>query len=247
MFDDDHTDHRQLDIGLIRDRRATLVTARDGGPIRTLINGSAVHPTGVYRSSKARRPQPWKSLGELARFQVCEVDPSVRSYLAQPHRIDFHLPGKVVPFFADLRIERVDGTVDIELSPPSKTVPKGEVIGWARAVYAALGWRFRQRTASERKASRLLEENCLRFEGDRFTVVPPEALLASRTLVRTTNGQVSYRDLADHLGTVLGNVPRGRAVVHAMIVQGHVEIDLNKPLRPGTPLRVRPRPDGRRQ
>ena len=237
----------RLDLGLAMNRRATLVTARDGGPIRTIVNGSAVHPTGFYRSCKARRMQPWKSLGELARFQVCEIDGTVRSYLAQPHRIDVHLPEGDVVFFADLRIDRTDGTVDIELSPPSKSVSKGEVVGWAREIYAALGWRFRQRSATERKSLEILEANALRIEGDRFAVVPPEAVLASRKLIQAAGGAVPYRGLTEHLGAVLGNEPRGRAVVHAMIVHGHLDFDLQRPLRPMTPLRLRPQTEGKRQ
>lgn len=240
MRNDPNLEYLRLDLGLALNRRATLVTAKDGGPIRTLINGSAKHPTGVYQSCKTRRSQPWKSLDELSRFQVCEVDVSVKAYLAQPHRIDFHLPEGNMSFFADLRIDRVDGTVEIELSMASRSVSKGSAVTWAGEVYAALGWGFRQRSTVERQTQALAVANALKIEGDRFAVVPPDAVLAARQAILSAGGLMTYRDLTEHLGQVLTNRPRGRAVVHAMIVHGQLCLDLDHPLRPITPLRLRP-------
>ncbi|MGI3904014.1 MAG: hypothetical protein ACRYGP_01285 [Janthinobacterium lividum] len=239
MNDDPNLVYRTLDTSTVLRHRATMVVTPQGGAIRTLIKGAARHPTGRYVSAKAGRAQPWKSLDELARIIVCEVDPSVRTYQVQPHRIDFHLPRRVVHFFADLRIDRWDGAVDIELSPAGKDVSKGEVIDWARVVYDALGWRLRLRTAEDRSRSSVIEANCKLIEGDRFAVVPPSALLLARRIVEGAGGQVPYGELIAAIGESVGGKPRGRAVVHAMIVHGQLDLDLATPIRPRTPVRLK--------
>lgn len=238
MTEDPNLAYRALDVSAVLRHRATLVTVRRGGPIRTLIRGAARHPTGRYASAKAGRGQPWKSLDEEARIVVCEVDPSVRTYQVQPHRIDFLLPRKVMHFFADLRIDRWDGTVDIELSPSGRDVSKGEVVDWAREVYDALGWRLRQRTAEDRRRSSVVEANSRLIDGDRFAVVPPGVLLAARRLIDAGGGQVPYGDLIAGIGASVGSKPRGRAVLHAMVVHGHLALDLATPIRPRTPVRL---------
>ena len=230
--------YRDLDLTDILRHRATLVTVRQGGAIRTLIKGAARHPTGRYVSVKAGRAQPWKSLDELARIIVCEVDPSVRTYQVQPHRIDFHLSRRIVHFFADLRVDRRDGGVDIELSPAGKDVSKGDVVEWARTVYDALGWNLRVRKAEDRSRSVVVEANCRLIEGDRFAVVPPSALSVARSMIEGSGGQLPYGELIERVGASMGVVPRGRAVVNAMIVRGLLELDLTKSLRPRTLVRL---------
>ena len=65
-------------------KRATIVGADRGGPIRTIINGAARRATGRYSSAKTGRAQPWESKIERSHFWRCEADPRSRHFSPSP-------------------------------------------------------------------------------------------------------------------------------------------------------------------
>jgi hypothetical protein len=88
---------------------AKIVTSKDGGPLRRIINGRSRRPTGTFTSIKAGgRAMPHESVdGELKAMWIAESATSVRRLLAQPHRLEISVSGRSQPLvsFPDLLLE----------------------------------------------------------------------------------------------------------------------------------------------
>ena len=96
---------------------AHIFVSLDGGPVRTIINGLHNKPTGrEYMIKSAFRAAPWESMrGERSFMRLCEVASPVRSYLAQPHRLEMQIIGDIDRwvYFPDARIEVDEGFADM--------------------------------------------------------------------------------------------------------------------------------------
>ena len=232
-----------IDVASIMDRRATLVTAVGGGPLRTIITGLARHPTGRYSSAKTLRAQPWKSQAERSRMMLCEADPDIASYLAQPHRLDFEVGGKIVRFFPDLRIDRRNGDVAIEKILSPSDVRRGRnfkpAIDWAVEIYRALGWTFSVRERSEIETGRAFR-NAAAIQTDRHCSITPSDGLRAYDEIACRGGTAPYGALVE----AIAPLPRGRAVLHALIVRGDLALDLDAILDADAPIWRQPRTGG---
>lgn len=87
---------------------ATIIRSEDGGPLRRIINGRAVKPTGVEPCIKAGyRGMPWESeKAELPALMLAEVGSPIIDLLAQPHRLEMSVVGQSRPmaYLADLQL-----------------------------------------------------------------------------------------------------------------------------------------------
>lgn len=91
---------------------ATLVTTRDGSPLRTIITGRRRIPTGTYASRKAGRSLPYESMNERAFFMHSEVDTNVVDYA---HSFLAHQPRGGTGTFAALhRLAKATSDIPIE-------------------------------------------------------------------------------------------------------------------------------------
>jgi hypothetical protein len=234
IYDDDDV-FEPLDIGVSLEHRATLVTARGGGPLRTIITGSKRYATGRYISAKTGRAHPWKFEGEPSRLMICEADANVAAYLAQPHRIDFLIGRKTVQFFPDLRIVYRSGKVVIEKIRSDADVrlgrPDDPATDWARDVYSALGWELCVRDRAEIERGRALV-NARIIEFDRFCVMTSIDVSRAFDAIDRSGGEATYGQLIE----ALGGMPRGQAVLHALIVRGEMAVDLDAILDADTPV-----------
>jgi len=201
--------------------RAILVTAREGGPIRTIINGGSRHAMGRYSSAKSGRAQPWKTTVERSRYMVCEVDPDVRTYLAFPHRLDIRVGPKTVKFWPSLRIDYRSGKVGIERLPNRRTDPDedSEAVEYAKDIYWRIGWSFVSRTVADIEGGKVFE-NARMIELDKDVLITPAHVSRAAEAIAAAGGVSTYAKVGEALG---GGFP-GRSLLHALIVHGHLAL-----------------------
>jgi len=216
--------------------RATLVTARDGGPIRTIINGGSTHAMGRYHSGRTGRAQPWKTTVERSRYMVCEVDPDVRTYLAFPHRLDFAFGKKKFSFWPSLRVDFHSGKFQIERLPNRRSDPdeEPESLVHAKDIYRRLGWTFVSRTVADVEGGQDFA-NARKIELDNDVQICGQHVSTAAAAIAAGGGVSTYAAVSDALGG--GRV--GRAILHGLIVHGHLAFPLDKRLKADTPVWAR--------
>ena len=229
-FDDDY-EHLGLHLlpGFFGARIAVeLATPPGGGPIRTLTERPAGRPMGRFQSAKCGFSLPWVDYVQRDRYWVCEASPDVATYMAQPHRLTFRLPKKDHLFFPDLRIEWRTGKVRIErLIPPRGASDKEwEAIDWARAIYERRGWEFAVLHHRDVVGSTVVK-NSVEVASDAFTVLTARDLDRACAAMDRLGQAASYGAIID----AMGGPGLGRALVHALIMDGHIGLDLANPLR----------------
>jgi hypothetical protein len=208
--------------------RATLFHAPDGGPIRNLAAHPSARPMGLYQSAKAGRSLSWNQYVQQSRYLYCEASPYVAKYMAQPHRLEINLPSGVERFFPDLRVEMRSGRVVIErlIPPKGVNIRERRNIEFARDIYTGRGFEFRVLYASEVLGT-VAEKNAREISFDRFTVVTAGDLARARDAFEALGGEAPYARAIE----ALGGPGLGRARLHALIMRGHLLIDLEKPIR----------------
>jgi hypothetical protein len=153
-----------------------IVRARGGDPIRTVIRAVRKMPTGDFPSLKAGIALPWEGISERYYVWVCEVDWNVRSFLAQPMRMEFHMSdGRVLIYFPDVERLLADTAieiVEIKKEDEARRDPDYAFKLWlARRVCEVRSWKFHILTAEKYLAEghRLANARLIRI--DRFTAV----------------------------------------------------------------------------
>jgi hypothetical protein len=237
-FSDDDYEHLGLHLlpGFLDSRIfVELATPPGGGPIRTLTERPAGRPMGRFQSAKAGFSLPWVDYVQRDRYWFCEASPDVAAYMAQPHRVTFRLPKKDRVFFPDLRIEWRTGKVRIERLIPPRGVSDAEweSIAWARAVYERRGWEFAVLHHRD-VVGTIVAKNAVEIASDAFTVVTVRDLDRAFAAMDRLGQSATYRAIID----AMGGPGLGRALVHALIMDGHLWIDLTKPLRRFSPVRL---------
>jgi hypothetical protein len=98
-------------------------------------------------------------------------------------------------------------------------------------VYDALGWGFCVRARAEIERGRALI-NARIIEFDRFCVMTSIDVSRAYDAIDRRGGEAKYGQIIE----ALGGMPRGQAVLHALIVRGEMAIDLNAILDADTPV-----------
>lgn len=213
---------------------ARIVFTPDDRPIRTIVTGRRRIVTGFYNSRKTGRRHPFESMNEQAFCMLNEVDTRVVDYRAQPFRFEFVLDGAKRIYIPDCARLLDDGTIEIvEVKADRKALSEPDYADKLLAVDEICrrqGWLFRFVTRSQ------IVEPTARFKNiDEVQSRRMVAFDASHTYV-----------VADHLDQHEGSAPLGRlaealgdrrvgsAIVKAMMVARHVNIDLAAPIGPDT-------------
>ncbi len=74
-----------------------IVVARDGGPIRRIINGRHIKPTDLYPSFKGRMSLPAEAEHEVGLLEISDADKAVVHCLTQPHRVEIPVAWQSAP------------------------------------------------------------------------------------------------------------------------------------------------------
>lgn len=200
------------------------------GPMREVITGRNIRPTGSYASRKAGRPLAFESMNERAVFVHSEVDIRVANYLSQPCRFEFVLDGVKRSYVPDCARILANGTLEIvevkgdrrDLADPDYVRKLDHVAQACRVV----GWSFRivfgapLRARTVRNATvQLIQHHRLAQYGAKDVFVVHDRLAAA----------ASPLPLGE-LARALGNEVVGRAKICGMMVGRCLAIDLNAPL-----------------
>jgi hypothetical protein len=224
---------------------ATVVTADDGGPIRTITAVSLRRPSGRFPSRKALRTLPFDAMHERDMLWISEADPAVVTFLSQPHRLELNVHGKNRPliYFPDLRRDMEDGAVEIiETKKHASEVDAdplyAQKIELARQVYAMLGWHFRIMDWPTIKRGSVLS-NARMIAGSHHVKLTTKDRMQLLSLLQFRAIPYSevitgMSDTADPFDIV------AREKLHAAIVHRVARLDIDRPIYPTIPVQIGP-------
>ena len=211
-----------------------IVVARDGGPIRRIINGRQIKPTDLYPSFKGGMALPTEAEHEVGLLEISDVDKAVVCCLTQPHRVEIPVPWQSAPliYFPDIRRDLADGAVEIidtysddyaRVKDPHYAL-KLDIV---QELYSRIGWKFRRIKASEIFAQPLYG-NAHLMNAWAYARLPPGKIFSLETAIRHDGGALPLASAAE----ILGN----KQLVYTLIVQSHAYCDLKKKLDEDTPI-----------
>jgi hypothetical protein len=211
-----------------------IVHSEDGGPLRLIINGRHVKPTGRYPSYKGRRSFGYEADHEMGLLEHCDADAAVVSCLSQPHRVIIPVPWQARPliYIPDLRRDLAARTVEIfetkhdddrRLRDPHYQF-KLDVVN---EVYRTLGWKFRILRRAEIMDT-CLYRNVHEVATWAFAKVPTASKFALREAIYAAGDALACARAAE----IVGGVPR----LHALVVQRFVRFDLTVPIDDDNPV-----------
>lgn len=208
--------------------------APDGGPVHDVAAVPGKKLMGYVQSAKTGRMQPWSRPVQRSRYWQCEADPAVATYLAQPLKLVMRVGGVEYEFHPDLLIYYRDGRIECEALIPSRGVSQGErsLIPFARDALAAEAMALKE-VAERDVVGTARERNSVEIYADRWT----EMTAGDHTAAAAAFGRMG--DAATYGAAIkaLGDSGLGRARLHALILRGLVDIDLDRPTQPTTPVR----------
>lgn len=208
----------------------------DGAPVRGVLTRSAVRTTGWFNSLKNGAMTACESLGEMYAAAIFECDPRVRGYVPQPLTLRYpEDKGRVRHHVPDWLVWRHDGPYVVEIKPAAKAMQPD----WR--------WRF--------QLCRLfLQGHGIRYRvWDEHVVTQEPRISNCRALLRFRDQPVQTDErqrVLEHLArtsvatiaelAAAADAPDGGAVVHALMLRGFFDFDLNQPIGPETALRRAP-------
>ena len=221
-----------------------IVRAEEGGPIRTFVERGHRKPVGKFNSAKNGRAHPWEAIDERHLLWISEVDPQVVTYLAQPWRLEISLRGekRKLLYFPDMERRIDNGAVEIiEVKKAIEEIGKDPQYAFkirvARKVCAALGYTFRVLTRENYIGGQRLE-NALSIKRDRNAALTTTDLLKFEDAMAAAGGTRTWGDLVAALSA--DNDPfdgDARRKLHALIIHRLAAIDIERRIRPTTPVR----------
>jgi hypothetical protein len=222
----------------LRPRLVKIVRATSGGPIRTILERGHRKPTGVFTSRKNRRAFAWEAIDERHFMWISEVDYRVTTFLVQPFRMEFHFAdGGRMDYFPDIE-RRLGPKVEIiEIKKTAAEIAKdpryANKIALARAVCRKKGWTFRIVSADTDILPTMALSNARLIRLDRFTSIDAQDHIRLGDAMRLGRGRTTYAKAIAALSRCDDPWDRdGTARLHAMIVRGHVCVDITRAIRP---------------
>jgi hypothetical protein len=212
---------------------ASIIRARGGGPIRTILAATHGRPTGTFVSAKNGKTLPWDAIDERNCMWIWEADFRTRSYMAQPFRMEFWLndSSKLV-YFPDFE-RAVDDDVEIveikKTAEEARREPRYQFkLSLARKVCSARGWKFRVISAEDEIHKGSLLENARLVRMHRFTSISNEDYIRLGQAAAQRAGHLTWGEAV----AVLSRRddawdPNGVARLCALIVRRHVRVDLS--------------------
>jgi len=222
------------------DPLAHLYVSDAGGALRTLLGDAHRHVIGTYPSWKTGLFQPFEGLGEQALIEEAELRHDVVDYQTQAFRLRMLSGASRVEWICDHLRQYADGTIEaIEVKQHPRQMDAAYVakILQAREILAAIGWRVVIRYEHDIVGSAQWQRNRGHILAHRSAHVSDEqtATLDRLTASAPSTTFAEFREAMD---------PRplqGTAVTHALICAGRVILDLQLPIRDGSPVELRPR------
>lgn len=220
-------DQRLGDVSAIAMRgEPRIVESEDGGPLRLIINGRHIKPTGRYPSFKADGLSlPYEADHEEALLEISDVDKAMTSVMSQPHRvvIPVRWQNRPLVYFPDLRRIWADGTVEIvetkhdddrRMRDPDYLYKLDAV----RDVYRKKGWIFTLLGRKEIMGG-LVYKNAHDIVRWAYAKVPSSRRFALEAAIDSAGGSLSYGKAAEIAG--------GTAMLHALVVRRAVHFDFS--------------------
>ena len=205
-----------------------VVLSIDGRPLRSIITGRRTLVTGAYASRKAGRAQVFESMVEHDFFMLCEVDPKVVDYRAQPFRFEFALAGRWRTYIADCARLMDDGVVEvIELKSDRRYLDDPDYrakLEGVRQLCDLLGWRFSVVLRRHLDKCPIRKRNIELVQQDRLTAFDDGHIY--QVVAALAEGPACVDDIVHALGCG----PKGGAILRGMMVARIIEIDLVRPL-----------------
>jgi len=212
-----------------------IVESDDGGPLRLIINGRHIKPTGRYPAFKARGASfPYEADHEMGLMEISDADKAVISYLAQPHRVEIPVPWQNRPlvYFPDLRRNLADGSVEIietkrEDDRRAREPHYQFKLDVVREVYAGEGWTFRTLQKQEILGGHLYR-NAHEISTWAYAKVPSASQFALEAAIDAAGGSLPFGKAAESAG--------GAPLLYALVVRRSVYFDLTLPVSDDLPV-----------
>jgi hypothetical protein len=211
-----------------------IVVARDGGPIRRIINGRRRNPTARYPSFKGGMGLPTETDHEDGLLEHCDIDKAVVRCLTQPHRVEIPVRWQSSPliYFPDNRRDLAEGTVEIietyaddyrRLDDPHYTF-KLDVV---QELYSRIGWKFRRIAATEIFAEPLYG-NAHLMATYAYARVSPGKRFSLESAIRQAGGSLPLSLAAEIVGS--------EQLMYALIIQRQIYCDLKRKIDRDSPI-----------
>ena len=206
-----------------------------GIPVRT-FSGGLTHQNGWFSSAKARVLLHWEGIAAKNLILLHECRTETIRFLSEP--MTFLLPAKE-QYTPDLLIHHQNGQVEVvEVKSRQRSLWDEDYrrkLGTTAEICRRVGWSFSIVLGDEIFANREHEKNCRLFSDRRFTRVEPEQVSALHRLA-TVEPFMSYGELARAMKP--DSMPKGKAVVQALLARRLVDIDLTAWINDATPVRI---------
>lgn len=213
-------------------RTSAVITERaDKGPMRPVGRRRGRRPGGLYYSAKMGRMVAWESKAERDAFFYPEIFPEVVDYREQPHTAAALINGQkrvYTPDRMDVLADRTIVIVEVKDAFEAEADPDYAMkLAFFGEIYRAIGWRFEvvDRAAIESQAS---FEAIKKVQSHRRVSFDAAELASVMAILRSGASTVGG------LLPAFSNPLAGEAKLCAMMVHGHIRIDLDDPFRLGS-------------
>ncbi|MFI0915368.1 TnsA-like heteromeric transposase endonuclease subunit [Streptomyces abikoensis] len=189
------------------------------------------HYSGTYWSATTGDHVIYESRLELARLLFADFDPSVRGIVAQPFLLTAVVDGRPCRHIPDYLLTGDDGPVVVDVKPACRLLrPEVErTLGWTRQAVQTRGWRYEV----FHEPSPVVLANIRFLAGyRRFWLLRPG--LVEELRGTGLDGMTLGRAVASVPGHAEEHV---RAAVYHLLWNGHVTVDLGRPLSSSQVLR----------
>lgn len=222
-----------VDLGTLLSAR--FVWGEGGLQIRSIVGRGYTRPTGSFPSRKLDITVSYDAMLQRDYIYCCEADSKVVDFLPEPFRLEMHTSLHNLVYFPDVAVLRADGSIEVvEIKKSMSEVDRDPLyrgkLNLGASVMASAGFDFAiLDKAAVQREPRLT--NARTICQNRTTMVTTAHRMALLEAIRNCGGTIDYGEAVATLGTQ-GNpeCSMGRAILHAMIVQRFVEIDLDKPM-----------------
>lgn len=223
----------KVDLGTLLSVR--FIWGEGGLQIRSIVGRGYTRPTGSFPSRKLNITVSYDAMLQRDYIYCCEADPKVVDFLPEPFRLEMYTSLYDLVYFPDVAVLRADGSVGVvEIKKSMSEVDRDPFyrskLDLGASVMESEGFDFAVLDrAAVQKEPRLT--NARTICQNRTTRITTAHRMAILEAIGNCGGTIDYGEAVATLGTHDNpECSMGKAILHAMIVQRFVEIDLDKPM-----------------